>query len=443
MEDSKALVSQGVAGTGSAVIYDTNHFDPVKFAEQQAAKAMLAKAKREKERQDKNAKAFEGFNLLPNGQMFMQQLIDYNNKGREIFARPEYVDHLIDPTTQVGQQYNQFKMNAQALVKKANDLETTIQKELALAAANPTKYDPQSVDELTKAAQLGDIGKVEELYRKNGGQILKPAYDVEDLLGRITYTPEVTTRRDKNGLFVEPHYNDEDLKADIEKAISSPDLQAQANYFTQKFGGKDALVEELIRLHKKDAPEAKFYKGEAASGSSGSATRSSGGIEAVAVSDTHYQGGENGRFNLIMYKGKNGAVPPATTLLDENGRTVLVQDPVISLNDDDKNGMIIAKEAVRTGAKVTKEEAEAQGFENFIAEEQPDGEVRYYRLKDVRLPLTEGNISLLAKGYNINPVEFLKSMNNKAGKNKPKQQASQQAPAQGKDFKGKGNSLFK
>lgn len=428
--DSKLLVNQGVAGTGAAVIYDTNKFNPVQFAEDLVSNIRAEKNKKIAEREKQNKALATSFENPYNGALFQTQLIDEVKAAKDKFTKdPTLINQLHDPTSALGQEFETWKLDIDANANIAKGAEDAYNKDLAIARAKNASgaIDPLTFENLKKISQMSykDAAK---FYQENGTAIV-PAADIEDLMTSISYTPTITVRPSPEGrglMIQSTEVDDKALRDDILAAIRAPQNAQESKANLRAFGGdENKLADEMIRQYKKEFPKDKVIKELGVSAGPSNSAVYTRGMTAVVSSNPNYASADNGRKNFISYLSQGQDLKPFE-LFDEYGQPVYSSLTGISVNPDD-SGEIYVKTAKRSGATVvSEEEARNRGYAGLIDLGTAETGPQWTEFKDLEtrvLPLNETNRQKLIAVTNIDPIERINKENNATGKNVKKKEA--------------------
>jgi hypothetical protein len=316
-----------------------------------------------------------------------------------------------------------------AMTQTQVDLNKVLENDLA-AIRNPNnagKIDPESVELIKKATSV-PLAEAARMYQENGGTLIKPAFHIEDLAEQVSYVPPTVVRDSPEGRglkIVSQEFEEKPFKEDVDAVINAPQNAEIVSGLLPKFkNDKEALAKEIMRLHTKNKKQDRVVKEMGVSGGPSSSSIYQRGIEAIFASDQNYKDSEGGRKNTIQFKSQGQDLKPFS-LQDEYGRDVLVSNPVIALNADNKSGVIQARVAKRN-AELTQQQAENLGLDNVLSEKDADGNVHFYELERKSLPLNDTNIAILTRiNNNRNPLDQLISENNRAGKSRQKKSSGE------------------
>lgn len=443
--DSKALVSQGVAGTGAAVIYDTNKFNPVQFMQDAANEIRQEKQKKEIERAKATAESLKGMEVVPEGLFWQKDVLDVAGAHKNKWANPMNIGVLSNPADPRYVEFVSETERTKGVANMQKQMNTLLANDLAkLRDPNMAgKIDPASAEEVKRVTSM-PLSEAYRMYQENGGTLIKPAYDIKDLVGEVTYAPsEVAFEVKGNNQIERPVIDEEVLSADIDAVMAKPEMKPVVDYFITKYGGdEDKVKAEIRRLYneKVGKPKITQVRKPSAGRSSGSDKSSgviSGGVAndyftITAAFDKSQPYVNEGEVNVIPVGYKGGKTPPPFTYTKYDEKTRASSQvnmvPAQIVRKVYPNGEatyeVVGKQYKRVGeVKKTADEIEklltsGAKYEFVNGVDETEGAYEIQELPEVRVVLNDVNNAAFIAQTGIDAWKFINSENNKRGTNK-------------------------
>ena len=435
--ESKALVNQGVAGTGAAVIYDANHFNPVAFM-QGAMERVQAERKAE---QVKRAKATQdllsNLDVKPEGLYFQGDVLKALKDARGTWATPENISAISDPYHPRHKEWLQTISGVNAVGNAQKQINKMIEADMQ-AARNPNnagKIDPDSVARLKEVASM-PLADAIKVYQESGGTLLKPAYSASDLAEKVTYKPSGFNIEKKGGQeIMTPEVDEDVLGADMDAVISNPENRETVAALLNRYGDVETLKKEMRRLYKVDKPvirsAAKPSKGSS-KGSSERETTSGYANEYFQVEgafDPNVDFDKDNEANVFSVAYKGGKTAPAFAYTKYDEKTGAASDinlvpsqiKKIKYPNGDSSYVLSGRQTKRVGEIIkdpTKVESEmrlGKMFEQVPTEDGSVGYVQIIELPEENIILNERNSAAFKSQTGIDIWNLIKSVNNRRG----------------------------
>jgi hypothetical protein len=425
--DSKLLVNQGVADTGAAVIYDTNHFNPVQFTEKLVSNIRAEKNKKIAEREKRNKALAATFENPYKGSLFQTQLLDEVKAAKQKFTQdPTLIYQLDDPTSALGQELGDWKLQIEANANIAKGAEDAYNKDLQIARAKDASgaLDPLTFENLNNLSKMSykDAAK---WYQENGTAIV-PAADIEDIVGQFNIDP-ITEMVDAGNGYLRPQamWDDKTLSERADQLLAAPQNAKLVEGLIRTYKTPEAVKEQAISEVKAKAKLDNLVQKRQPTGGGGSGLSFSGGgfstKEGVNLSPNYnpdYFSDSEGEQNYFAIS-KDGKDLPASNFYDPVKKKNIYMTSAAVVRTP-FGYSIVGNEAKQTGA-VTKAEAEAEGpsfikgliDEGYKKDENGDY-VQIQTLTPVEVPL-DVNLTNLNGKMGMDVMRLIKSANNRKG----------------------------
>lgn len=344
MVPAAAQVYQGVSGTGDAVTFNSGNFDPVSFAEKQAAYIRSQREKEEAERKKKITDLDILKDYKPATDKGSQEIYEFFNNGIPVFAEAmaKGLDPL-DPTTETGRAWIKFRNDI--ALKKAQDeaAQKTVDEAFKMWSQNPLKYDEGVMQNaLRKYNELPTISERNEFIRRN--PILQPHVDYYDMLGQFDIKPSYRDVPVGNNVERQFYYDPKAVEEQAvtvlqnpqnERAVAKLEADIKAGKQTKPDGTPYKNAQEWLAARfetggsKTDSRYLRPYAGKSMGSENTSVTIDGYGIGTGAKGFTYdvksLVGGDDWDYVSIGYKGGFGqnSTPPITIKNPQTGEVVI------------------------------------------------------------------------------------------------------------------------
>jgi hypothetical protein len=319
-----AGVPMGQAGTGEAVMFKPSTFDPVKWAEDNRKYAELEKIRKDNERKAFNTSLLNQLEPTVKGAYYRQPVVSAFSELRNTYGSPDKIQYLIEGNNPVANEFQRQKTAAMEMNVAQSALSDLIESELALSQKYPEKFDPKSVEELRAlATERIPLDKAVSFIKERGGTVLRPAYDIEDLVKQVNYVPDsYEVKRSGSRELYTPRIDDQKLNEAIDNVLHFGGNAPAVDYLTGVAGDEERL-RKTIKDRMSFKEQTNMIPKTSSGGGDSDYQRNSVGVVSkdwsLVSNSEAKQGGPD--FFRLSYKSKN---PEPFNYYDDNGNEIFM-----------------------------------------------------------------------------------------------------------------------